>query len=157
MAKKVNIADFNGGEKNSDRVRYYCYQMSYSFPLVKLDESGKPVMKTDANGNNATKVYETFKFQSLPVIDPETRKPKMNDPRSFFDVLPTDPNRERLIEYLDKCVIDKQTKIVDEETYFKEENPEAYRIAVVKKELEDKHAAKIKELEDRLAKAEKKG
>jgi hypothetical protein len=156
MAKKVNIADFSGETRDKGTVRYYCYQMKYSFPLPKLDDDGKPVMKTDANGNNATKVYETFTFQSLPVIDPETRKPKMNDPRSFFDVLPTDPNRERLIAYLDKCVIDKQTKIVDEETYFKEENPEAYRIAVVKKEIEDKHAAKIKELEDRLAKAESK-
>jgi hypothetical protein len=155
VSKKVNIADFTNGSKDNKVVRFYCYQKTYFFSLPKLDENGKPVFNTDALGNNKTIQYQTFKFEYLPVIDKETHKPKMNDPRSFFDILPDDPNAERLIAYLTKALKDKHTKIVDEETYFKKDNPEAFRIAEAKKEVEDKFTSQIEDLKKQLSEAKK--
>lgn len=154
MGKKINIADFSNGTKKSGAVTFYCYQKQYSFPLPKLDENGKEVYQTDKDGNNKSPLYDTFQFQYLPVIDKDTHKVKVNDPRCFFTVESDNANAERLLKYLTQKIADKHTKIVDEETYLKKENPEAFRIAEAKREAEDKYSTQIKDLQDRLAKAE---
>jgi hypothetical protein len=153
--KKVNTADLTGKPEVVGVEKFYCYQKKYAFFIPKLDEEGNPVYTTDAYGNNKTPVSIRYEFKEVPVYDELTKKVKPNDPLSVFVVEANEPNRQRLIDKLNQDIQNKHTKVVSEDTYLRNKNPEAYRIAEVKAEVTSAYEERIKALEERVRQAEK--
>lgn len=147
MAKEKAL-DFN----KDGKIRFYCRQKDYSFRLNNLDDNGKVIYQTDADGNNKTATYTRYKFTEILQFDADTKKAKVLDPWCFFEVSVDDVNSKRLVEYFTKANGNKGiTKIFTEAEYEEIKNPEAYRAQLeANKKLEEKDN-KIADLEKEIA------
>jgi hypothetical protein len=104
-----------------------------------ITQNGRPkkLIETDSDGNNRHGVFESFKFDRLPIKDPKTGKTSAMVFIGVFAISPEMParwsRRQELIDYLTLAAKNVHTGIMSEDQYKKFHNPEAY---VVMKEKE---------------------
>lgn len=165
---KVNIEDLAGGQKRENGLKiYYTYQKKYVFslPAFELDDSGTkfrldekgqkiPQFRFDANGNNKTRVRKTFEFEEVPKVDPVTGKISATVWRARLTIDKTNPYYEDVVKYLDDLADIEHSLIWSEVDFVENERPDAFKMAVVKKEVEDKYKAEIDDLRAKVAKLE---
>lgn len=147
------IAD--GGVKAEKAITFYCLDhTAYQFMIDELDANGARVYRTDADGNNRTRVRRTIKFERVPVVDPKTGKPSPMVKLCRYHLDRNDPDLVRIAGFLASREA-KFDGVVTEEEYHQKRNPEAFRIASEKKALVDENEqlkAQMAELQARLNK-----
>jgi hypothetical protein len=149
--KKVVKSD--GTVKKPDNnavVKFYCTKGQYTFamPVYERDgfgeiitQNGRPkkLIETDSDGNNRHGVFESFKFDRLPIKDPKTGKTSAMVFIGVFAISPEFPNRwsrkEELVDYLALAAKNVHTGIMTEDQYKKFHNPEAYTVMKEKEDL----------------------
>jgi hypothetical protein len=127
----------------------------FRFDLEVLDENGKKIFHTDANGNNKLPDVKKFSFIKVP---PHKNADGKIDPRSAFCFFIADPEKHgayfhRIVEKLTGYTKNPMYKMYTDEGHFQKRNPEAFRIAkekVEREEVIDKQAQEISELKSRL-------
>lgn len=154
MAKVIRAANQPEVKKP---VQFFCYQNEYTFSLdkfemeggaFKLDQSGKriPTMLEDANGNNKRHTHESFSFSRVPAKDPITGKTDPMKPLCVLVCEPDDLRFEDKVAYLTKQTKNALSKVVTEEKYRKERNPEAFSATQREATLK----TRVQELEEEL-------
>jgi hypothetical protein len=128
----------------------------FRFALICKDEHGKTIYKTDANGNNKTPEIKEYSFVKVNGHkDPKTGKVDPNTAFSFFIVSKEDhgSDYDTILKRLRDLSKNPMYYLYTEDDYFAHRNPEAFRIAKEKVELEterDQWKAKAEELERKL-------
>jgi hypothetical protein len=138
-----------------EAIKFICDFSEFRFDLEVLDENGKKVYHSDANGNN--KVVDVKKFAFVKVPPHKNTEGKI-DPRSAFCFFIADPEKhvgyfQRIVDKLTGYTKNPMYKMYTDEGHFQKRNPEAFRIAkekVEREEIIDKQAAEIASLKERL-------
>ena len=151
------------------RVKFISKCREFFFMLPVLDENGKPSFHQDPNSNRKfpdMKEYAFTKSPSMRSRDGSVVKGTMKvEPETYSCFFIVDPavhgaDFQRIVDLLSGYCKNPAFKMYTEDDYFKQRNPEAYRIAKEKVAMEanlsdkDKTIAELKrhaaELEDRL-------
>lgn len=155
MAKK-NISDnaeklgSNDVEVKGDAVKFISDFQEQLFMLPVLDENGKQAFNTDADGNKKVKAFKTYQFTK---VSGHKNKDGKIDPTTAFSFFVVDPEKhgtdyKRILEKLTALSKNPINKMYTADDHFKKRNPEAYRIAKDKQELEDKLSEKDRLIEE---------
>jgi hypothetical protein len=148
MAKKSIAAHAEKQGENDQKpttpeaIKFISDFPEFRFDLEVLDENGKKVFHTDANGNNKLPDVKKFAFIKVP---PHKNADGKIDPRTAFCFFIADPAPEKHGPYFQR-IVDKLTaytknpmyKMYTDEGHFHKRNPEAFRIAKEKVESEEK-------------------
>jgi hypothetical protein len=143
MAKKniaANAEKFGAVDASpkENAVKFVTKFKEKSIVMFKLDANGKRVEKRDAHGNGMTFEVVQYEFTKVP---PHKNAEGKIDPNTAFSFLIVDPDihGSDFQRLLDKCKEECKNpahKMFTEEEYFKQRNPEAFRIAKDKAALE---------------------
>ena len=157
VAAEADLVGGNDRKVESDKaVKFVSNRQEFHFMLTEQDSDGKQVFHTDADGNNKIKSYKQYSFVKVAGHkDPKTGKVDPSTAFSFFIVDPTVHGREynRILDHLNKMRSNPLYQMFNDDEHFNQRNPEAYRIAKEKVELQETVAAKdarIAELEKKL-------
>lgn len=152
----ANAENFGPQDKapGEGAVKFISRFKEHTIVMLKKDAEGKTVFKTDANGNS--KVAETVVYQFAKVPPHKNAEGKI-DPNTAFCYLIVDPkvhgeDFNRLLAECNTLLKNPVNKLYTEEGYFKSRNPEAFRIAKEKTELENQISDKDKQIEELKAK-----
>jgi hypothetical protein len=160
VAKKMvaSQADLvSAGDKRSagETVKFVSTIPEFHFTLRALDSDGKPESHTDADGNNRLPSWKTYQFVRV-FATKDVRTGKI-DPDTAFSFFIADPkvhgaDYQRIIDLLNKYRANPLYRIYNEDEYFKVRNPEAFRIASEKLDLENQLSEKDQKIKDLEAK-----
>jgi hypothetical protein len=139
----------------AEAIKFISDFSEFRFDLEVLDENGKKVYHSDANGNNKVVDVKKFAFVKVP---PHKNADGKIDPRSAFCFFIADPEKhgsffQRIVEKLTAYTKNPIYKMYTDEGHFQKRNPEAFRIAKEKVEQEsiiDSQAKEIADLKSRL-------
>lgn len=155
-SNKINIGT-NDIDSDDEKIKYICEFSNHHFVYFDLDENGKKKYHTDANGNN--KLPDIIEDNFIPVSGHKNADGKV-DPNTAFCFYVVDRKKHKedfdsIVSTLDKKCANPIYKMYREDDHFKKRNPEAFRIASEKSEMEQKLAdsaaalsEKDKEIED---------
>lgn len=142
---KLGVNDIESGES---RVKYICEFAHHNFIMPVLDDKGNKIYHFDANGNNKTIDVISRSFTSVSGHKNADGKVDPNTAFCFFvaskEVLGND--FDRVVAKLDKDCLNPINKMYREDDHFKKRNPEAFRIASEKAELESTISEKDEEI-----------
>jgi hypothetical protein len=160
MTKKTIAANAEKLAVNDERpeegcTKFICKIPEFHFMMPVHDEKGEEVFHGDRHGNAR---LPTTKLYSFVKVYAQKGKDGKFDPSTaycFFIVNPKIHGTEtgNILKYLTGLMKNPIYQLFSEEDYFKNRNPEAFRIAKEKTELEnaiDAEKAKVADLERRL-------
>ncbi len=154
MAEKIGANDQVNTKETA--VKFISDIPEYHFLIRAIDEKGELEFHTDANGNGKLPTYQEYHFTKIASQrDPKTGKFDPSTQKCFFIVDPEVHGRyfKPIVETLTRLKANPISRLYTEEEYFRKRNPEAYRIAKEKRDLEDeiaKRDSRIEELEKKL-------
>jgi hypothetical protein len=155
MAKK-KISDnaeklgANDVETTGEAVKFISEFREQFFMMPVLDENGKQVLNTDAEGNKETKAFKRYDFVK---VDGHKNKDGKIDPTTAFSFFICDPEKQgadykRFLDKLTALSKNPINKMYTADDHFKRRNPEAFRIAREKQDLEEKLSEKDRLIEE---------
>jgi hypothetical protein len=127
----------------------------FHFMMPVLDADGKQEYHTDAHGNQKLPTFKEYHFTKVYAQKGTDGKPDPSTAYSFFIASQRvlGDNFQPIVDQLNKDLLNPRYQLYTEDGYFKNRNPEAFRIAKEKSKLEDdvaKKDARIEELEKKL-------
>lgn len=160
MAKKNIAANADKLALNDERpedgaVKFISKIPDFHFLLPVLGTDGKQEYHFDANGNSKLPTIKEYHFVKVYAQKGHDGKPDPSTAYCFFIASQKDHGADfpRIVDLLNKYKSNPRYQLFTEDDYFKNRNPEAFRIAKEKSDLEDQVAqknARIEELEKRL-------
>jgi hypothetical protein len=161
MAKKSIAANAEKMAANDAKpttegaVKYVSGYPNFGFMVYVKDEKGEQVFHTDANGNARLPTTKEYHFARVNVKDAKTGKFDQNLAYSIFIADPAvqKGDFDAIVKRLEELRKNPINKMHNDEDWFKQRNPEAFRIAKEKSEIEAVLSAKdarIEELERKL-------
>jgi hypothetical protein len=145
----------NNVETKTGCVKFISTFRQFHFDIKKLDEKGEQIFHVNPNSNH--KLFEFKHFEFVPVSGHKGKDGKI-DPNTAFCFFIVDPEKHgkdfpAIISKLQEFCKNPMYRMFTEDDHFKHRNPEAFRIAKEKSELESTISDKdkrIAELEERL-------
>jgi hypothetical protein len=128
-------------KKEFSPVTFYCTRGELSFALPQYERDGygeiikengrsKRLIVKDNDGNNGHQVFESFKFDRLPIKDPKSGKTSAMIFTGIFVISPEYvlrwARKEELVEYLTLLSKNKHSFILTEDEYKLQRNPDAF-------------------------------
>jgi hypothetical protein len=160
MAKKNIAANadtlaVNDLKPEDGAIKFISKIPDFHFILPVLDDAGKQVIKYDANGGKPLPEIKEYHFTKVYAQKGSDGKPDPSTAYCFFIASQSTHGKDfqRIVDNLNKHKTNPRFQLFTEDDYFANRNPEAFRIAKEKSELEDAIAqknARIEELEKRL-------
>jgi hypothetical protein len=155
MAKK-KISDnaeklgANDVETTGDAVKFISEFREQFFMMPVLDENGKQVVNTNAEGNKTTKAFKQYEFTK---VSGHKNKDGKIDPTTAFCFFIVEREKygtdfQRIVDKLTALSKNPINKMYTADDHFKKRNPEAFRIAREKQDLEDKLSEKDRLIEE---------
>lgn len=142
IAPKEEMEIVKESKEEFKSATFYCMRGELSFALPEYERDGfgevvkdahdrpKKLRVTDQDGNNAHDVFESFKFDRLPVIDPKSNKTSALIFHGIFIISPEFPIRwrrkEELVDYLNLVRKNKHSYVLNEDEYRLQRNPEQF-------------------------------
>lgn len=154
---KITVG-INDVESSEETIKFICeFKNGYVFVLPKHDINGEPVYKTDAKGNNKVPVTEEYRFTIVSGHKNADGKVDPTTAFSYFTVSKEEhgDNFDRIVAKLSMDCKNPRNKMYREDDHFKKRNPEAYRIAKDKADMEQKLVDITNEKDARIAELEK--
>lgn len=143
MGKIVSAYPKNNGEKV-----FYCPRRSHSFSIPRVGTDGKRTQLTnvvtgallyDTNGDPLYK-EDTFSFKEYQA--------RLSEDGYWCVFVASKNTPKTVVDFLEKCVADRSSEIVDEKEFLKITNPDLYQRVKEDKEKDDQLAAKDLEIEE---------
>lgn len=144
------------------QVKFVSNFLEFYFMLPVLDADGKPAFVRHPNSN--AKVYESVKYSFTKVPSQRARDGAIGRTKDGKPALVTQANTaycyfiadpdvhgtdfDRIVKLLSDMCKNPKYKMFTEDDHFARRNPEAYRIAKEKVEVEAKLSAKDKEIDE---------
>ncbi len=153
-AEKEGDSDVLVNDRES-QVKFISKNQEYGFIITQQDENGNDEYHTDAKGNKKLPTVKSYNFQRIVVKDHETGKINTKKCHSFFIASKKEHGKdyERIVNRLNVLASNPRNKLYSEDDWFKERNPEAFRIAKERAVVEDErdsYKARVDELEKKL-------
>jgi hypothetical protein len=154
VAQNADKAGDNDVSVSSDKaVKFVSTRQEFFFSLKTLDENGNHIKTTNADGNNAVPQFTTYQF--VKVAGHRDQRTGKIDPSTAFCFFIVDPETHgkdysRILDELNRMRSNPIYQLYNDDEYFKQRNPEAYRIAKEKEEIVDVWKLKVEELEKKL-------